>query len=424
MIEALIVAAGYVAYLSSSPALEAAGRPLIFALLLLAALIAIVGKKLRPIKPSASELLLYAIGIVSSAVALIRSVDYSIYYSMYFLTAIICISVIVRTVSLERLLDLAALSILLCVLTTLLFDWRDLLVCLSISIGKSGLHRFTPFGSHPLLVGYIFGSGSILLVRRAYLARRRWERYAMACGAVLAWTMVLGASARSAVAGLVAAALFAYIAEFRFFKNSSMGRAGMVAIVIGAMIVIYFAATSSYLQQMLEVNSETRGIGSGVTGRTDLWEKGLMSLTSDPTLVAFGGGLRSSEYSVIGFLTENSYITILLDSGALLGSALILFLILAPFSALRQSRASMDASSHVLVLLPSFFVFLLVQCFFVRYLVGLGNPTALYTLFLFTSVSMHPAFQRSLGTNAPGARAPAGAATKAVVSPSIQASAR
>jgi hypothetical protein len=167
MIEALIVAAGYVAYLSSSPALEAAGRPLIFALLLLAALIAIVGKKLRPIKPSASELLLYAIGIVSSAVALIRSVDYSIYYSMYFLTAIICISVIVRTVSLERLLDLAALSILLCVLTTLLFDWRDLLVCLSISIGKSGLHRFTPFGSHPLLVGYIFGSGSILLVRRA-----------------------------------------------------------------------------------------------------------------------------------------------------------------------------------------------------------------------------------------------------------------
>lgn len=296
-----------------------------------------------------------------------------------------------------------------------------MLTCLSISIGKSGLHRFTPFGSHPLLVGYIFGSGSILLVRRAYLARRRWERYAMGCGAVLAWAMVLGASARSAVAGLVAAALFAYIAEFRFFKNSSMGRAGMVAIVIGAMIVIYFAATSSYLQQMLEVNSETRGLGSGVTGRTDLWEKGLMSLTSDPTLVAFGGGLRSSEYSVIGFLTENSYITILLDSGALLGSALILFLMLAPFSALRQSRTSMDASSHALVLLPSFFVFLLVQCFFVRYLVGLGNPTALYTLFFFTSVSMHPAFQRSLGRNAAAAQAPA---AKTVVSPSIQASAR
>jgi hypothetical protein len=394
----MIVAAGYVAYVSSSPGLDSVARPLIFILLLLAALIAIMGKKIRPIPPTASELLLYAVGIISSAVALVRSVDYSIYYSMYFLTAIICISVIARTVPLDRLLDLAAICMLLCVVTTVLFYGKDLLACLSISVGKTGLRRFTPFGSHPLLVGYIFGSGSILLVRRAYLAGRPWERYVMACGAVLAWTMVLGASARSAVAGLVAAALFAYIVEFRFFKGSSLGRAGMVTIVIGALAGVYLAATSSYLQKLLEVNSDTRGIGSGVTGRTDLWEKGLLSLTSDPTLVAFGGGLRSSEYSVIGFLTENSYITILLDSGAILGSALILFLMLAPLAALRQSRAS---STHALVLLPSFFVFLLVQCFFVRYLVGLGNPTALYTLVLFMGLSMHPEFQRILGRKSP-----------------------
>jgi hypothetical protein len=396
MIEAMLVAVGYVAYLSSSPGLESIGRPLIFVLLLLAALVALVGKKVRPISPTASELLLYAVGIVSSAVALVRSVDYSIYYSMYFLTAIICISVIARTIPLPRLLDVAALSILLCVITTVLFDWKDLMICLSISIGKTGLHRFTPFGSHPLLVGYIFGSGSILLIRRAYLAGRTWERYAMIAGTLLAWTMVLAASARSAVAGLVVAALFAYVAEFRFFKGSSLGRAGMIAIIVGAVAAVYFAVSSTYLQNILEVNSDTRGIGSGVTGRTDLWEKGLMSLTSDPTLVAFGGGLRSSEYSVIGFLTENSYITILLDSGALFGSALILFLMLAPFSALRQSRAPTE-TPNALVLLPSFFIFLLVQCFFVRYLVGLGNPTALYTLVLFTGLSMRPGFLKSLG---------------------------
>jgi exopolysaccharide production protein ExoQ len=414
MIEAMVVAAGFVAYLSSSPGLDAIARPLIFVLLLFAALVAIMGKKVRPITPTASELLLYAVGLLSSAVALVRSVDYSIFYSMYFLTAIVCVSVIVRAVPLERLLDLAAMSILLCVVTTVVFDWRDLLTCLSISIGKSGLHRFTPFGSHPLLVGYIFGSGSILLARRAYLARRAWERYAMTGGVVLAWAMVLGASARSAVAGLVVAAVFAYIAEFRFFKDSSLGRAGMIAIVIGAVAAVYFAATSTYLQSLLEVNSETRGLGSGVTGRTDLWAKGLMSLTSDPTLVAFGGGLRSSEYSVIGFLTENSYITILLDSGALLGSALILFLMLAPFSALRQSRAS-TAAPNVLVLLPSFFVFLLVQCFFVRYLVGLGNPTALYTLVLFTALSMRPGFQQSLGKDSQVRGAPVPADPRAVV---------
>jgi exopolysaccharide production protein ExoQ len=400
MMETMIVLAGFVAYLSNSPGLDSIARPLIFVLLLIAALVAIMSKKVRPIAPTASELLLYAVGILSSAVALVRSTDYSIYYSMYFLTAIIFISVITRAVPLDRLLDLAARSILLCVLTTVLLQWNDLLMCLSISIGKNGLRRFGPFNNHPLLIGYIFGSGSLLMIRRACVAHRAWERYAMAAGAVLAWAMVLGASARSSVAGLVAAALFAYIREFGFFRQSSLGRAGMIAIVIAALVGGYFAATSPYLQKLLQVNSEERGIASGATGRTDLWEKGLVSFTSDPTLVAFGGGLRSSEYSVIGFLTENSYITILLDSGALLGSALILFFLIAPFAALRQSRASTE-HPYTLMLLPSCFFFLLVNCVFVRYLVGLGNPTALYTLVLFVSLSMRSGFRQSLVAPSP-----------------------
>jgi hypothetical protein len=338
-------------------------------------------------------MLLYAVGILSCAVALLRSVDYSIYYSMYFLTAVVCVSLIIRAVPLARLLDLAAYSIFLCVATTVLFDTRELIACLSISITRHGLLRFTPFGSHPLLVGYVFGSGSILLIRRAVLAPRPWERYAMGAAALLAWAMVLAASARSAVAGLVAAALFAFVAEFRFLRNK-LGPAGLVSIIIAAIAILYFAVNSTYLQNLLEVNSATRGVGSGVTGRTDLWAKGLMSLTSDPSLMAFGGGLRSSEYSVIGFLTENSYITILLDSGALVGSALILFLMLSPFNALRQSRSPTGAPND-LVFLPSFFAFLLVQCFFVRYLVGLGNPTAIFTLILFAGLSMHAGYQRN-----------------------------
>lgn len=398
MIEALIVAAGYVAYWSSSPGLDSIVRPLIFVFLLLAAMLAIMGRKVKPITPTATEWLLYALGLISAGVALVRSVDYSIYYSMYFLTAIICISVIARAVPLERLLDLAALSILLCVVTTVVLDWRELMTCLSISIGKSGLRRFGPFGNHPLLVGYVAGSGSILMARRAYLTRSPWERFAMAGGVALAWAMVLAASSRSAVLGLIAASAFAFAAELRFLRGTNLGRGGVILFFIGVIGAIYLAFDSTYLQDILEVNSNTRGVGSGVTGRTDLWAKGLESLTSDPSLVAFGGGLRSSEYSVIGFLTENSYITILLDSGALVGSTLILFILMAPFSALRQSRASMD-KPNTLVLLPSFFVFLIVQCFFVRYLIGLGNPTALFTLILLMALSMRPGYRQSLVKN-------------------------
>lgn len=397
MIEALIVAAGCFAYWSSSPGLDSVVRPLIFVCLLGAAMLAIMQNKVKPIGPTATEFLLYSLGLVSAAVALVHSVDYSIYYSMYFLTAIICISVIARSVPLERLLDLAALSIFICVVATVLLDWRELVTCLSISIGKSGLVRFNPFGNHPLLVGYVAGSGSILMVRRAYLTRRAWERVAMIVGVGLSWAMVLAASSRSAVSGLIAASLFAFVVELRFLRGTRIGRGGVILIVVGALVAVYLAFSSTYLQDILEVNSNTRGVGSGVTGRTDLWAKGLEALTSDPSLVAFGGGLRSSEYSVIGFLTENSYITILLDSGALAGSTLILFVLSAPFAALRRSRAT--TTPNTLILFPSFFVFLIVQCFFVRYLIGLGNPTALFTLILLMALSMRRGYQRSLAEN-------------------------
>jgi hypothetical protein len=113
---------------------------------------------------------------------------------------------------------------------------------------------------------------------------------------------------------------------------------------------------------------------------------------------------------VIGFLTENSYITILLDSGALVGSTLILFVLIAPFSALRQMRAS-TVKPNPLLLSPSFFVFLIVQCFFVRYLIGLGNPTALFTLVLLMALSMRAGFRESVAKNPQATRAvPAGEA--------------
>lgn len=407
MVEALIVTACYSAFWSSLGGLGEVTRPLIFVLLMLAALIAIADKRLKPIGATPTELLLYAVGLLSSIVALLRSTDYSIYYSMYFITAILCLSVIGRTISTERLLDLGAVVALLCIVTSLVFDWKGLLMGLSVSIGPQGMMRFAPLGNHPLLTGYIVGSGSILLIRRAYITRRSLERYVMICGTLTAWAMVLAASARSTVVALVAASLFAIVVEFRLVGSASPKRLGLIAVVLAAAVILYLATGSTYLQDVLQVDSATRGIGTGATGRTDLWQEGIDALTATPSMVMFGGGLRSSEYMVIGFSTENSYITIVLDSGIFLGTALIVFLLHAPVSALRQIRSS-PGERHPLSFMPTFFVFLLVQCFFIRYLVGLGNPTALITLLLLVSLSMRVGFQRSLGRapNAAPATAP------------------
>jgi exopolysaccharide production protein ExoQ len=405
MIEALIVMGCYTAFWSNAGAMGPIARPLIFVFLFLAAFWAIASGKVRRIAATPAELLLYVIGILSAAVSVVRSEDYSIVYSIYYLGAIVLVSVLARTVSLDRLLDLGALVTILCVLTCVISERHDLISALSITIGKNGMYRFSPLGNHPLLTGDIFGGGSILLVRRLYLSRNTLERCVMVVGTLAAWTFVLGASARSSVVALSTAAAFAIVVEFRLTRVLFAKRVGLVLLAVAALIVLYFGPAHTYLQDMFAVNSSYRGIGTGATGRTDLWAQGIESLSTDPSRLALGGGLRSSEADFIGFSTENSYITILLDSGLFFGSALIALFFYSPVSALRLSRSS-TSGSNSFAFLPSFFVFLLVQCFFIRDLVGLGNPISLMTLFFIGSLSMSVGFRASLQAAPNSAAAP------------------
>lgn len=392
MIEALFVSGCFLAFLSNADGLGPIARPLIFLTLFLAAVLAVLTDKMQRIAASPAELLLYFIGLLSAAVSLVRSEEYCIYYTMYFISALIFMSVFARSLPLERLLDLGAYVVILCIAACVFFQRGALVAALELSVGRSGLERFSPFNDHPLLIGYIFGSGSLLLARRVYLARSILERSLMAGAVLLAWTIVVAASSRSSIVALMVATLFAVLFEFRALRAITVKRAAVAAGALVALSVLYFGFAGTYLVKILEIDSTYRGFGTGATGRTDLWAKAVQSLVSDPMLIAFGGGLRSSEYTVIGFLTENSYLTILLDSGLMAGGTLILFLLYTPINALRMQRSAPPEPKRAILLLPSFFVFLLVQCFFLRYFIGLGNPTSLLTLAFFLSLSMYPRF--------------------------------
>jgi len=396
MIEVLIAIGCYLAFWSNAGGVSAITRPMIFVFLFLACAVAVGTGRVRRVGTTPLELLLYSIAILSAVVSLARSEDYCIYYTMYYVVTIVFASVLARTVSLPRLMDLGAYITLLCVVTALAVDRNGFLAALQVSIGVNGLERFSPLNNHPLLVGYVFGSGSLLLARRVYLARNALERVLMAGGMLLCWSILLAASSRSAIIALGVAVIFALLFEFRVLRGLTFARFAAGVAVLAIIAIICFGPASDYLTRILELDSSYRGFGSGATGRTVLWAKGLESLTSDPTLIAFGGGLRSSEYSVIGFLTENSYISILLDSGIFFGAALILYILYVPLRALalRRQAASVEAGSErSLALYAAYFVFLLIQCFFLRYFVGIGNPTSLLTLLFMMSLSLYPGFQ-------------------------------
>ena len=387
MVEALVALACYLTFFANVGSVGTVAQVGALGLLFAAAALAALQDKINASPVSPTELTLYAVGLISTVLGLISTEDGPLMYSVGLFGAVILVSIIARSISLERLLDIGAAVMFLCVLTTVVVERGNVLTALSASVGKSGLLRFTPLGSHPNLTGYMFGSGSILMIRRMLISKNLLERLAMAGAVLLSWAFILAASARSSILALAVAAAVAVMLEPRVRRAI-----GWKWVVIGAVAatiigVAFPEKITSYVTQMLDLESSTRGLDSGGSGRVDIWWHGLETLFDDPMTLILGGGFRSSSSDVIGFSTESSYVTILLDNGIFLGCAVIVVFWYAALRALRLSLAQ-SPDANTLVLACSFWLFLLIESIFNRYLLAVGNPTSLMTLLILFSVAM------------------------------------
>jgi len=355
-------------------------------LLLGAATYAVLLNRVKAIEISTTEIVMYVVGVVYVVLGVFHEED-AVISSIAFLTAIILISIISRTISLDRFLDIGAGVALMCVLTSIAVDHTAALAGLSASVGRTGLARFTPLSNGPNLTGYTFGAGSILLIRRSIVSKNNLERAVMAIAAIVSGVFVLAASARASLIALFAAALFALVAEIGLGRVFSSKWVKIGAVVFAIVGLVFSEKLFSYFTKILELDSNTRGVGTGGTGRTTLWARGVAALFDDPITFAVGGGFRSSAADLIGFSTESSYITILLDSGVFFGAAVILVFWYAPVKALKLSVPQQRHSSS-LVLLASFLAFLVIESFFNRYLLAIGNPMSLMSLLIVFSLSI------------------------------------
>jgi exopolysaccharide production protein ExoQ len=412
VIELLVGMACYVTFFSLlpgvGPVMQASG--LVF--LMCAAVYAIMLDRVKAMRVSPTELIMFALGMAYVAIALFQDED-TLLSSVVFLGAIILISIVSRTLTLDRFLDVGAWVALLCVLTTIVVDHKGAIAALSISIGHRGLERFEPLQTAPDLTGFIFGGGAILISRRAIISKTFLERAAMSVGALLACLFVLAASARASLVALMFAAIMAVVVELGFKRVLSLTWVKIGGSVFTLVCLVFSEKVFSYFNKILEFDSGARGVASGGTGRTELWARGVATLFSDWTRFAIGGGFRSSNVSIIGFSTESSYITILLDSGVFLGAAVIFAFWYAPFKALKLTEPQSRHSSS-LVLLATFMTFLVVESIFNRYLLAIGNPISLLTLLILFSLSIRPKLAReaaSASASAPSA-VPAAAPSK------------
>jgi len=261
------------------------------------------------------------------------------------------------------------------VVATLLFFAGELLLD-----AVNTLARFSAFGFHPNTLAFLLGT---------YFAVAVWEvavapLYKKILGALTAlaclFVIFLASSRGSLVAAVVSSLIVGvmYCVHERKFKLL-WGIPILLCLAIGIFIrSSSFGDVWESIDQVLQISSGGRGMGSGMSGRLDAWQHTWAVLLKGSWI--YGNGVRSSDD--LPYPVDNGFLVLLYDMGIV-----PFFIIVGRFiSILRQAfRCYMATGNDLHMIL--FFVLLgfLINNIPERFLFGVGNPSSLFAVMVFAS---------------------------------------
>jgi len=368
------------------PALQVAQMGAISLLILAGFFSMLSGDTLR-IRPSLVEWLFGIAFLFAMLVAWMTGNVLSTKYGAMLLLVLLAIAFLVRHSDAAKLIAVFRWAYVALIGTLLLLESPALFASLTGSVQYGlGLVRYQPLGMHPNLSGLVYGGGALLFFQR-YLAAHKWSQKAFALAVmVLCLCVLLAASARAsmlslAFAGLTGAFLIA-------LQGSQRSKKILLIAVFGVIVALFnWVAIKDYLSLIMDVDSPTRGVDSGATGRTEIWQAGVELVLSNEVLLFTGRGIRSALPGIIGFPVESSYINLALEHGLFFGSLIVLAFVVTAWRSLRQGlkRGQRDDQLFMAGLM---LIFILAQSIFNRYLIGVGNPYSLWILVLILQVNL------------------------------------
>lgn len=250
-----------------------------------------------------------------------------------------------------------------------------------------GLVRFSPLGMHPNLSGLVYGGGGLLFFQDFVASTSLRKKVFSLVVVVMSLAVVLAASARASILALgLTGAIAILLLAGRGSRRVRMALAISVFVVF-AVGVLMAAEIANYLTVILDLDSNTRGISSGATGRTDIWRNGVALVFSDPVLLFTGRGVRGAGPDVIGFPVESSYINLALEHGIVMGFFIALTFVVTAWRALSKSIQA-GLVNQPLFMSGLMLLFALTQSIFNRYLIAVGNPFSLLILFLLLRLNL------------------------------------
>lgn len=251
--------------------------------------------------------------------------------------------------------------------------------------------RFANFSFHPNLLAFLL-VGSIPVHLWVYKIKTKNNRWILILILINA-TIIFYASSRGSIlallTGLSGISFLSYIKHItnksRPIKYHHFTKAAVFFILVAILTNVSLYTPhmidnfSSYVSEILQLNSPYRGLHSGLSGRIDRWDLVLSDLQQG--FLLFGNGYRTGSAN-FGFSIDNGYLTLVYELGIVVAILIVLkYLWVTVYFTLEYLRSKTMRGSALFFSLVFIMIIFLTNNMVARYLFGLGNPFSLLCLF-------------------------------------------
>lgn len=270
-----------------------------------------------------------------------------------------------------------------------------LTICLSVITGRQTLFvgatgRFNAgTRAHPNMIGFIYGGFFPVIVWRAMEEKVRWRKRVLIALCFVTFGLIFITGSRGTLSAVLVAAAVLLLRGMTggWLQRFRIRHLHIILLLVLIPLTVAFllqhnriGQVGSFLVDFLSLNSSQRGLKSGLSGRTNIWQIAFHILRTHNRWL-FGFGYRMGD-RLVGTI-DNGYVQLLFESGLIggglvFGSMLRVFILLWRASNLRENNAWTRYYAMLWCLMIVYFL----NNISTRYLFSFGSPFSICILFL------------------------------------------
>jgi O-antigen ligase len=308
--------------------------------------------------------------------------SYSVAYGLLFTVVFLCARLIVQEIGVSNMVIAYSQAGMITVCTILLSGRHTLLA------GASG--RFNGgTRAHPNLLSFILAGYFPVIVWRAMEEKIRWRKWALAGLSIACFGLIFLTGSRGSLAAVLAAAGAMLLRGMAsgWLQKVRIRHLHIILVLLAIPLVVFFmlqhdriGRLGSFLNDFLSLSTSQRGLKSGLSGRTNIWDIAFRLLRTHNRWL-FGFGYRAGD-RMVGTI-DNGYVQLLFESGLIAGSLIFGSMLRVFYLLWRASHPrENNAWTRYYMMLWCLMIVYFLNNISARYLFSFGSPFSLCVLCL------------------------------------------